>query len=269
MTYGFPIGVFDSGVGGLTVVREIFRQIPHGDILYFGDTAHVPYGPRRREELIRFADKICQFLIDQGARVIVDACNSTSAVALDFLQEKYDVPIIGVIEPGVETALAQSRNGKVGLIATEATVSSKAHKQKIEQVAPEVVLVSQACPLFVPLVEQGKVSSPEALEAAKRYLAPLKDMGIDSLILGCTHYPFLAVTLQEVLGSSITLVDPAKETVHRLKEIIEQLPQGEQDHNRHRYFVSGDPVVFSEVGNQLMDKYCLDAVEKVELDWGD
>ncbi len=269
MDYSIAIGVFDSGVGGLTVAREIFRQIPEGKIIYFGDTAHLPYGSRSREELIHFADKICQFLIGQGAQVIVDACNSTSAVALEFLKEKYSTPIIGVIEPGVKTALQQTENFRIGVIATEATINSGAHKKVMAQIAPEVLAVGQACPLFVPLVEGGKVASPEAVEAAEKYLEPLIKVGIDTLILGCTHYPFLVTTLKKVLGDGVKFVDPARETVRQLKEVICSLPGQAMKTLAHRYVVSGDPEVFYRVGNRLMAGNSIPAVDKVDLDWGE
>ncbi|WP_366924064.1 glutamate racemase [Metallumcola ferriviriculae] len=270
MNYRIPVGVFDSGVGGLTVAQEIFQQVPEATIIYFGDTAHVPYGPRSKEELIGFADKICQYLIEQGAQVIVDACNSTSAVALEFLKEKYhDVPIIGVIDPGVETALKRTRKKRVGVIATEATINSDAHKKAMGLVAPDVLVAGQSCPMFVPLVEGGQVDSPAALEAAEKYLAPLMALGIDTLILGCTHYPFLAPVLKKVLGDEVKLVDPARETVRRLKEIVAAISRQEKRSGEHQYVVSGDPEVFQQVGNRLMNDYRIPGVEKVELDWGD
>ncbi|MBO8168751.1 MAG: glutamate racemase [Thermoanaerobacteraceae bacterium] len=268
MTGYCPIGVFDSGVGGLTVAREILKRVPEGKIIYFGDTAHVPYGGRSSKELINFADKICQFLLEQGAEVIVDACNSTSAVALDFLQRKYPVPIIGVIEPGVAAAVSRTKNGRIGVIATEATINSGAHKKAVEKLGLDITVIGQACPLFVPLVEEGKVQSWEALEAAQKYLKPLQQADIDTLILGCTHYPFLVPVLQKVLGPHVVLVDPAVETVCCLQKVVEELPNRNWT-GPHKYFVSGDPAAFKRVGSMLLETYSLPEVEKVVLDWGD
>lgn len=269
MKYRFPIGVFDSGVGGLTVAEEIFEQIPEAAIIYFGDTAHVPYGPRSKEELTSFADKICQYLIDQEAAVIVDACNSTSAVALDFLRQKYDLPIIGVIEPGIKAALEQTTNGRVGVIATQATIASEAHKRAMGSVAPDILVVGQACPMFVPLVESGKVDTAEAFQAAKEYLSPLMEIGIDTLILGCTHYPFLVPTLKKVLGDKVRLVDPAKETARLAGEAAQGLSGEFKKAVDHRYLVSGDAEMFFQVGNRLVTRFRIPEVKKVELDWGE
>lgn len=268
MTKQCPVGVFDSGVGGLTVVQQISQQIPEGRIIYFGDTAHVPYGARSSEELICFADKICQFLLDQGAEVIVDACNSTSAVALDFLKEKYTIPIIGVIEPGLEAAISQTRNGRIGVIATEATIKSDAHKDKAKKRKADVLIVGQACPLFVPLVESGKVTSQEAYVAAKKYLEPLQKADIDTLVLGCTHYPFLAPVLQEILGPDVTVVDPAVETVRQLKLVVDSIEKHDTI-SFHEYFVSGDAEVFQQVGEKLIGHQKLPKVKQVSLNWGD
>ncbi len=249
-----PIGLFDSGVGGLTVAEEIFRQLPAESIIYFGDTAHVPYGSRKAEELISFADDIVSFLLLQGVKIIVDACNSTSSVALPYLKKKYSVPIIGVVEPGVELGLKLSVNRKIGLIATEATIKSGAHKRYALKLDPTVKIYEQACPLFVPLVEAGEIETPRTLEIASKYLAPLKNAGIDTLILGCTHYPFLAPVLRSILGPEVTLVDPAVETVNILRKIMwkkkvfaskGQLPV-------YRFYVSGDVYSFKEVGGKLI-----------------
>ena len=249
-----PIGVFDSGVGGLTVVQKMSEFLPGERIIYFGDTANVPYGDKPAAELIRLADNIVGFLVGQGVKAIVDACNSTSAVALGYLKERYDVPIVGVIEAGVKGALTATKNGKVGIIATKATIDSKAHEKAAKRLDPQVEIIGRACSKFVPLVEAGLINCAESVKAARAYLVPLKDAGIDTLILGCTHYPFLRGVIEEVLGEGVFLVDPAENTVMELKELL----MGQINNNGictlsdHQYYVSGDPVAFKEVGERLV-----------------
>ncbi|KKM08990.1 glutamate racemase [Clostridiales bacterium PH28_bin88] len=265
-----PLGVFDSGVGGLTVAGEIFRQLPAEEIVYLGDTAHVPYGPRAVEELIGFADEIVDFLISQGAKAIVDACNTTSSVALEFLLSKYDIPIIGVVEPGVKAALRHTVSGRVGVIATEATIMSAAHRRKVQQLEPAVQVYGQACPLFVPLVESGETNSGKVRQVAREYLAPLMDQGIDTLILGCTHYPFLVPVLKEVLGPDVNLVDPAWETVRQLGRLLEEKGLTGRDKGtvspQHRFYVTGAVEPFREVGQRLLGTgYLLERVMQVTL----
>lgn len=249
-----PVGVFDSGIGGLTVVKEMAEHLPGEKIIYFGDTANVPYGDKPAAQLIRLADSIVAFLVDQGVKAIVDACNSTSAVALEFLQEHYEVPCVGVIDAGARAALAATRNGKIGVIATKATINSQAHKKAAEKMDSRVELFGQACPMFVPLVESGKVNSPETIKVAEMYLAPLQEAGIDTLIMGCTHYPFLAPVFKSILGDSVTLVDPAVNTVMELKGLLQEQTneEGTKTLSDHQYFVSGDPVDFKEVGERLL-----------------
>ncbi len=263
-----PVGVFDSGIGGLTVAREIIRQLPAETIIYYGDTAHVPYGSRTVEELREFADTITAFLIARGAKAIVDACNTTSAVALPYLKKKYSVPIIGVIEPGVTEALRATRNGRIGVIATEATVASNAHEKAIHALAGEVRVFARACPKLVPLVEAGLVSGPEVEAAVAEYVQPLIEAGIDTLILGCTHYPFLAPVIQEVAGPGVTLIDPAAATVRELKQVLAAGGglRGAHYSKAHSFFVSGDARLFTRVGMQLVGWPELKGVRQLKLD---
>ena len=216
-----PIGVFDSGVGGLTVAREIMRQIPDERIVYFGDTARVPYGSKSRSTIIKYSKQIIRFLRTQKVKAIVVACNTASAVALEELETEMDIPVIGVIKAGARTAAATTRNGGIGIIATETTISSRVYTRFLEELNPAFTVVGKACPLFVPLVEEGTfLKDPIAEEIARRYLADLKKEQIDTLILGCTHYPLMRSTVGRVMGEGVTLVNPAYETAMELKELL-------------------------------------------------
>ena len=217
-----PVGVFDSGVGGLTVAREIMRQLPNERIVYFGDTARVPYGNKSRETIIKFSRQIVRFLKTQQVKAIVVACNSASAYALEVLEQEADIPIIGVIRSGARAAIDATKNGKIGVIATEATIGSGIYNRYIKENDANAAVLGKACPLFVPLVEEGLWEDPVTDEIAKRYLTELIDVGIDTLILGCTHYPLLRSTLQRLLGDEVTLVNPAYETAVELKELLRE-----------------------------------------------
>lgn len=261
-----PVGIFDSGVGGLTVTRLIFSHLPDQEIVYFGDTAHVPYGSRSPQELIRFGDQIVSFLIKFGVKVIIAACNTSSSISLPFLREKYDLPILGVVEPGVKAALKVTKNKKVGIIATEATVRSGAYPRTIKLFDAGVEVFMQACPRFVPLVEAGKVASPEAREAAVSYLEPLKRAEIDTLVLGCTHYPFLTPVIAEILGPGVKLVDPAEETVKELISLLaeERVALVQARGPKHRFFASGPQGSFYTAGRHFLGAFPF-TVEQVNL----
>ncbi|NLK00381.1 MAG: glutamate racemase [Clostridia bacterium] len=254
------IGMFDSGVGGLTLVSEAQRQLPREKVIYFGDTANVPYGDKSTSQLIGLADSAVRFLIQRGVKVIVDACNSTSSVALDFLKETHDVPIVGVINAGVQEAVDKTENGRIGVIATSATIESGAHEKEAGKIAPSVKVFGQACPRFVPLIEEGRTNSLEAHRAAHEYLKPLQEKGIDTLILGCTHFPFISHVLEGVLGPSVQLVNPAVGTILQLKNLLEgegMLNKSEERRNfelrDHEYYVSGDPEAFKEAAEKLLN----------------
>lgn len=216
-----PIGVFDSGVGGLTVVREIMRQIPNEKIIYFGDTARVPYGNKSQDTVTRFSEQIVRFLRTFRVKTIVVACNTASAYALDTLERDIDIPIIGVVKPGAKVAAETTKNGRIGVIATEATIGSRIYNKYIQELNNNVFIYGKACPLFVPLVEEGLLEDPVTDEIARRYLNELIDIDIDTLILGCTHYPIIRSTLGRIMGSGVTLVNPAYETARELKELLE------------------------------------------------
>ena len=209
-----PIGVFDSGVGGLTVVREIMRNLPDERIVYFGDTARVPYGSKSKNTVIRYSRQIVHFLETQQVKAIVIACNTASALALDTIEKEIDLPIIGVVKPGAQMAVETTQNKRVGVIATESTIQSGLYQQLITEADPAITVYGKPCPLFVPLVEEGWTKDPITEEVARRYLAEILDKDIDTLIMGCTHYPLLRSLLRKVVGEKVTLVNPAYET-HR------------------------------------------------------
>ena len=215
-----PIGVFDSGIGGLTVVREIMRQMPQENIVYFGDTARVPYGSKSRDTVIRYCRQIVSFLRTKQVKAIVIACNTASAHALDVIEAEQDIPVIGVIRAGARTAAETTINGRIGVIATRGTIDSRVYEQVLHESHPEFQIFGKACPLFVPLVEEGLTHDFITEEIARRYVRDLQYKGIDTLILGCTHYPLLRTLLRKVMGEEVTLVNPAYETAIELKQLL-------------------------------------------------
>ncbi len=252
-----PIGVFDSGVGGLTVAREIMRQLPNERIVYFGDTARVPYGNKSKETVMKYSRQIVHFLMTQQVKAIVVACNTASAYALDELEHEVDIPIIGVVRPGARAAMEATKNGKIGVIGTEATISSGIYNRYIEKNDRSVKIIGKACPLFVPLVEEGLWEDPVTDEIARRYLAELIDRDIDTLILGCTHYPMIRSTVGRIMGRQVTLVNPAYETARELKEML--LEKGLESEHRpglgtelYRFFVSDAADKFQRFANSIL-----------------
>lgn len=216
------IGVFDSGIGGLTVVRQLIRLLPHEDVVYLGDTARTPYGTKSPETICRYALDNAAFLLEKGIKLLVVACNSVSAVALELLRQELPVPVVGVIEPGAKTAVRCTRNGKVGVIGTEATIASGAYTRALKHLAPNLEIYTRACPLFVPLAEEGWIDNEVAKAAARRYLASLKRSGIDTLVLGCTHYPLLTSVIAETVGPKVQLVDSAGTTAQEVRRLLQQ-----------------------------------------------
>lgn len=216
-----PVGVFDSGVGGLTVAREIMRQIPEERIVYFGDTARLPYGSKSKDTVVRYARQIIRFLRTKEVKAIVIACNTASAYALETVQAECDIPVIGVINAGARAAVGATNNGKIGVIGTEGTVGSGIYTEVMKKMRPDIEVFGQPCPLFVPLVEEGLFHDFVTDEIASRYLNVLKGKYIDTLVLGCTHYPLLRSTLRRLLGEDVTLVNPAYETAIELRELLQ------------------------------------------------
>ena len=250
----YPIGVFDSGLGGLTVVKELMRQLPHEDIVYYGDTARVPYGTKSKESIIRFSEENTNVLLNHKVKMIVVACNSCSSYALTMLREKFNVPIVGVINPGAKKAAEAAKNKRVGIIATSATINSQAYTQTIKQYNPSIKVFEQACPLFVPIVEEGWANKKVAEDIAREYLKDLKKAKIDALILGCTHYPLLKNTLQKVMGPKVTLIDSAKEIATEVKEILKNLGKENTSKTRGRYkfLISDKPQQFKKLATNFL-----------------
>ncbi len=252
-----PIGVFDSGVGGLTVAREIMRQIPSERIVYFGDTARVPYGSKSQDTIIRFSRQIIHFLKTKGVKAVVIACNTASALALETLQPEMDIPIIGVVTPGAKVAAETTENGKIGVIATESTIESQLYTKVIRSHNPGAQVFGKACPLFCPLVEEGWLKDPVTVEVANRYLEPLLATGIDTLVMGCTHYPLLRGTLRQIMGEKVTLVNPAYETARELKCLLEEegiANDGLQSvgESMHQFYVSDAANKFRQFANSIL-----------------
>lgn len=248
------IGVFDSGIGGLTVVKEIFRQLPGYDVVYFGDTARMPYGNKSKKMVTRYALQDAEFLLSHGAKVIVVACNTASALAIDDLRRGVRAPLFEVVSPAVEQAARVSR-GRVGVIGTRGTIASGVYAEKMRRVSPETRTFAAACPLFVPLVEEDWLNRPETAMIAKRYLFPLKSRHIDTLILGCTHYPFLKPVVRKTLGRRVTLVDPARETAALLKWYLASNPEMDRKMKKrgdHKFFVSDRTEQFSRLASRWL-----------------
>jgi glutamate racemase len=248
------IGIFDSGVGGLTVLRELRRQMPREELVYLGDTARVPYGTKSAQTVGRYAREAARFLVGQRVKVLVVACNTASAVALDDLAAVHRLPVVGVIEPGARKALEVSRSGRIGVIGTEGTIRSRAYERALCSSNPAVVVSAAPCPLFVPLAEEGWADHPVARLAAAEYLAPLLQQGIDTLVLGCTHYPLLKRTLQEVAGPSVELIDSAAETAKTVATLLAE--QGLERHGTQpaspRFFVTDVAERFERVGGAFL-----------------
>ena len=249
-----PIGIFDSGLGGLTVVRAIRRRLPAESIVYFGDTARVPYGIKSGRTVTRFAVEDCEFLCRHDPKFIVAACNTASAAALAALEERFTMPLCGVIEPGAAEAVSVSRGRPIGVMATEATVASGAYRRAILGMAPDATLVEQACPLLVPLVEEGRLPGDRLVDLALReYLAPLKEAGVGTVVLGCTHYPLLGDAIAGVLGSGVALVDSAEAVAREVAARLAAQGLAEADGPGDvRFFVSDNPERFRDVGERFL-----------------
>jgi glutamate racemase len=248
-----PIGIFDSGIGGLTVARAIFEQLPHESTVYFGDTARVPYGPKSPETVRRYSLEILRWLLEQQVKAVVIACNTSTAHALETLQSESPVPVIGVIEPGARAAAGQGNGKPIGVIGTAGTIASNAYARAIQRVRGDARVEQKACPLFVPLVEEGWFEHAAAALIAEEYLAPLRGAGVGSLVLGCTHYPLLRPLLQRVMGEDVRLIDSGEETARVVASVLRErgleAPGGAAE---HRFVVSDDEARFRQVGARFI-----------------
>lgn len=251
-----PIAILDSGVGGLTVAKEVMRQLPREKIIYFGDTARTPYGPRPAEEVVRFTREIVDYLIQFRPKMIVIACNTATAFALEDIRSRVAIPVIGVIHPGARAAINRTKSGYVGVIGTEGTISSGAYEQALRQLSPQIEVVSRACPLLVPLVERGNFRSDKTFEIVSHSLRPLRSTPIDTLILGCTHYPFLAETISEVMGDHVKLISSAEETARDISTILHD--KGKLARGAimpvHQFCCSGNPDLFKIIAQQWLNE---------------
>ena len=257
-----PIGVFDSGLGGLTVAHAIMRQLPSESLIYFGDTARVPYGPKSPDTVRRYSREISAFLIEQGVKAIVVACNTATAHALPALRDELDVPVIGVVEPGARAAVRATRTGHIGVIGTAGTVRSQAYVRAIHAENPDVRVTALACPLFVPLVEEGWTNHPATHLVAEEYLAPFVKDAIDTLVLGCTHYPLLKPLIGEIVGRSVRLIDSAEETAADARRMLAANDLAAADgEGEYRFIASDDPQQFLTLGRRFLGS----AIERVEV----
>jgi len=265
-----PIGVFDSGVGGLTVTQEIMRNLPNERIVYFGDTARVPYGSKSKETIYKYSKQVVQFLRTQDVKAIVVACNTASAFALEELEVDLDIPIIGVIKPGAAVAAKTTVNKRIGVIGTEGTIQSQVYNTYIHNIDSSIQIVEKACPLFVPLVEEGFIDDSVTVDIAKRYLYDLQLSQIDTLILGCTHYPLLRRTIGEIMGDKIALVNPAYETAQSLERLLKQEGIENKEERTdmeepYRFFVSDTANKFKQFANSILP-YDIEKIMKINIE---
>ena len=262
-----PIAVFDSGIGGLTVLKEIIEQLPGEDIVYFGDTARIPYGTRSKETVIKYVLQSFGFLMTKDVKAIVIGCNTATALAIEEAKEHFDIPIIGVVDPGALAATNSTKNNIIGVIGTEGTINSSAYQKKIRQILPRAEIIGISCPLFVPIVEEGWENSDVALIAAEKYLLELKEHNIDTLVLGCTHYPVLRYTIGKVMGPDIELINPAYETAKLTRNILKEkgLLNEKLDGGNYKYYVSDDPDKFKRIGGNMIRSQ-IGIVEKVNIE---
>lgn len=262
-----PIGVFDSGIGGLTVVKHLSTGLPNEHIVYFGDTARVPYGSKSNATVIEYSIQDTNFLLHKNVKIVVVACNTASSIALPDLQKKFKVPVIGVILPGANLAVNKTQNGKIGVIGTRATINNQAYSKAIKKINNKIEVFEKACPLFVPLAEEGWTHHRATYEIAEEYLKELREKEIDTLVLGCTHYPILADVIQEVIGSNVKLIDSGVATAEVIKSEIHKsgLQSASTVQGNLDLFVSDIPTKFQEVAELFLGK-AVKAVIKVDLE---
>lgn len=261
-----PIGIFDSGVGGLTVAKMVMRIMPHEKIVYFGDTARVPYGTKSKETITRFSKQDIRFLLTQNVKAVIVACNTASSNSLIELQKEFDIPVFGVVEAGVLEAIKTTQNKKIGIIGTSSTIKSSAYTNMIKDINPAIQTFSKACPLFVPLAEEGLHKHEATYIMAKEYTAPLLSQAIDTLVLGCTHYPLLKQCIGEVIGEDVRLVDPAKATASHVYQYLQNHNCSAPSNNlpSHQFFLSDDTDMFSLICQKALKKSFLPTIVDIE-----
>lgn len=261
-----PIGIFDSGVGGLTVLKEIYKLLPNENLIYLGDTARVPYGIRSPETVIKYSLQCAEFLYKKGIKLLVVACNTSSSISIETLRKNFDIPIIGVIEPGAKTALTITKNNKIGVIGTEATIKSKAYPLTIKSLKDDVFVISKACPLFVPIVEEGILEGAIADLIIEKYLMEIKESGIDTLILGCTHYPLLKKSIKKYM-KEINLVDSAEAVAQDVKRLLieNNLLNTRKTENTKIFYVTDAPDRFKKIGEIFLN-FEIDNISKISLE---
>jgi glutamate racemase len=266
MSSSAPIGVFDSGIGGLTVVREMIGQLPNESIIYFGDTARVPYGPKSPDTVLRYSREITSYLIGQGVKALVVACNTATAHALPALREEFAIPIIGVIEPGARAAVGSTKTNRIGVIGTAGTIKSRAYEKEIKKLLPNANVTAQACALFAPLVEEGWLDSEVTRAVARNYLAPIVSAEVDTLVLGCTHYPLMKTVIGNVVGREVRLIDSAYETARETGQVLRAngLEMATPDTARYRFIASDAPDTFLALGQTFLGS-SIDRVETLTL----
>lgn len=265
-----PIGIFDSGLGGISVVRAVMDLLPHERLIYFGDTARVPYGSKSNETVRRFSRQIVNFLLDHDVKMVVVACNTASAIALDDLRDRWDLPILGVIEPGATAAVKKSPSRRVGVIGTTSTIHSGAYERALLAREPDLQIQSKECPLLVPLVEEGWPEDDVLKGVLARYLGEFKHSPVESLILGCTHYPYLKEAIQQAMGPDVNLIDSGEETARVVKEILAEkklmhVPESHSAERKHHFYVSDFPQRFQETAARFLGRP-LENLFRVELE---
>lgn len=262
------IGVFDSGLGGLTAVKQIMRELPDESIIYFGDTGRVPYGPRSREIIIKYSKNDINFLLSKDVKLIVVACGTVSSTALPEIRGDYSIPIIGVVEPTAAAALAATRNGRIGIIGTNGTIKSGAYEKVLKKGCSDIATFSRACPLFVPLAENGHFDTKVAELVTAEYLEEIKKQDVDTLIMGCTHYPLLKKTIGAFMGDNVTLIDAGAEVAKEVKRHFDDndLHSHKHDEKQYQYYVSDDVGSFSELGGIFLNKKIDGQVEKIDIE---
>jgi glutamate racemase len=263
-----PIGVFDSGIGGLTVVKRLASMLPAENLVYFGDTARVPYGSKSNSTVIEYSLQNAHFLMEKNVKAIVVACNTASSVAIQELKNNFKVPIIGMIEPGAKYALSNSSSGRIGVIGTRATITNQAYSKEIKKLNPDVEVFEKACPLFVPLAEEGWIEHKATYEIAEEYLKELRDLKIDTLVLGCTHYPILANVIQKIIGENVKLIDSGIASAEVVRSEISRIgfETNSFGTGNNQFYVSDIPAKFQEVAELFLGRPIND-VQKVDLEY--